>query len=184
MVSVNETSVKNLLYNAQAIRQRVSELAVEIAAGLPSGDLVLIGILRGSFVFLADLVRELHRHGVSTQIDFMMLQSYGAGTVSNGDPKLIKDFTLDVSGHTVLLVDDILDTGRTLDFAARHIRERGADLCKTCVLLDKPARRTLLFQADYVGFEVPDVFIVGYGLDFNGRCREWPYLAQLESPAT
>ncbi|MDZ4200188.1 MAG: hypoxanthine phosphoribosyltransferase [Kiritimatiellia bacterium] len=177
---MKEPSVKNLLFGEAAIRDRVATLAERIAADHPGREITLIGVLRGSFMFLADLVRVLHGHGIAAQIDFLMLESYGSATVSSGAVRMLKDFSIDVAGREVLLVDDILDTGRTLSFARRHILERGAAACRTCVLLDKPARRAVPFEADYAGFQVPDVFVVGYGLDYDGRCREWPYLAELK----
>lgn len=176
-----EPAVKKRLFEEDRIRARVAELAGRIAANPAGRDLTLIGILRGSFMFLADLVRDLHGRNVAVRIDFLTLESYGAHTVSSGRVRLIKDFAIDVTGREVVLVDDILDTGRTLDFARRHILGRGAAGCRCCVLLDKPARRVVPCRADYVGFEVPDVFVVGYGLDFDGRFREWPFLAELEA---
>jgi hypoxanthine phosphoribosyltransferase len=180
---VKNPTVKKRLFEAEAIRNRVCALAGEVAAIYPDRDLTLIGVLRGSFIFLADLVRELHRHGVRTRIDFLTLESYGSGTTSSGTVRRAKDFSIDVAGSEVILVDDILDSGRTLDFARKHVLARGAASCRTCVLLDKPARRAVPFEADFVGFRVPDVFVVGYGLDFDGWCREWPFLAQLDPEA-
>ncbi len=175
--------VKKRLFEAGALRARVAALAAEMAAGSPGRPLTLIGVLRGSFIFLADLVRELHHNGVAVRIDFLTLESYGSGTVSSGVVHLAKDFPIEVAGSDVVLVDDILDSGRTLDFARRHVLARGAATCRTCVLLDKPARRVVPFEADFVGFRVPDVFVVGYGLDYDGWCREWPFLAELEAEA-
>lgn len=142
-------------------------------------DLVLIGILRGSFMFLADLVRELYRHQIHARIDFITLASYGGGTQSSGQVQIRKDFTVDVTDSDVLLVDDILDTGRTLTFAASHVRARGAKSVTTCALLDKPARRVVPCQADFVGFTMSDAFVVGYGLDYNSFYRELPFIAEL-----
>jgi len=176
-------SVKKRLFEADALRARVVALAGDMAAQYAGREVILIGVLRGSFVFLADLVRELYHHGVAVQIDFMTLESYGSNTVSKGVVHSAKPFSIEVSGREVVLVDDILDTGRTLEFARRQILESGAVHCRTCVLLDKPSRRVVPMEADFVGFLVPDIFVVGYGLDFNGRCREWPFLAELNLEA-
>ncbi len=174
--------VRDRLLGEDQIRQRVEGLAAAIAADVwPAGGppLLMIGILRGSFIFLADLVRALHRRGVPVRIDFMVLESYGAGTESSGDVRVRKDFSMDVAGASVVIVDDILDTGRTLAFARRHVLDRGAATVRTCALLDKPSRRVVPFEADHVGFTVPDVFVVGYGLDYDHRYRELPWIAKV-----
>ena len=167
------------LLSEEALRERIDALAAEIGRDFRGRDLAMIGILRGSFIFLADLVRALHRHGVRSVIDFIVLESYGAGTESSGRVRLNKDFRLDVTAEDVLLVDDILDTGRTLSYAAALLRERGAKSVRTCALLDKPARRVVPFQADYVGFTIEDAFVVGYGLDYDHHYRELPYVAKV-----
>ncbi len=163
----------------ERIRKRVDELAREIAAAHPGGILLLVGILRGSFMFVADLMRALHRHGVCASVDFMQLESYGAGTESSGRVRVVRDLGLPVAGRRVLVVDDILDSGRTLDFAARHLRAQGAEHVALCALLDKPSRRVVPVNADYTGFEIPDTFVVGYGLDYDHHHRELPYLAEI-----
>jgi hypoxanthine phosphoribosyltransferase len=177
--AVRPHRIDTTLFTAGQIQTRVETLADEVTGGAGEAELVLVGILRGSFIFLADLVRAFRRRGVGALIDFMTLESYGGDTASCGEVRLAKDFSMDVQGASVLLVDDILDTGRTLTFAARHARARGAAAVRTCVLLDKPARRAVPFRADYVGFTVPDRFVVGYGLDYAGRYRDLPYLAEL-----
>jgi hypoxanthine phosphoribosyltransferase len=140
---------------------------------------VVIGILRGSFIFLADLVRELYVHGVRPRIDFMTLESRGAGVESTGSVLIRKDITVDVKGSDVLLVDDILDTGRTLRFARAHLAAKGARRVRIAVLLDKPSRRDVSLEADHVGFRVEDHFVVGYGLDYDSHYRELPYIAKV-----
>lgn len=171
--------IRDVLFTAQDIARRVDALVLEMAADCRTEDFVMIGILRGSFMFLADLVRDLYEHHVHPRIDFITLESYGSGTVSSGNVRITKDIGLDIRGATVLLVDDILDTGRTLNFARQHLLDKGAAAVRTCALLDKPARRAVPFKADYVGFTIEDFFVVGYGLDYDARYRELPYIAKV-----
>jgi hypoxanthine phosphoribosyltransferase len=158
----------------------VEQLAREISKDLPSPAPLIIGLLTGSFIFVADLVRGLSRLNVQPQVDFMAVSHYGATTESSGLVTIGKDVTLDVSGQSVLLVDDILDTGRSLSLGRDHLAARGPMWLRTCVLLDKPSRRALPIKADYIGFEVPDVWVIGYGLDAAGDGRALPYVAALE----
>lgn len=174
---MNSHHIEQVLFSAVQLEARVRTLVHEMAADCRSDKLVIIGILRGSFIFLADLVRELYRQDVHPRIDFMTLESYGSGTESSGTVRVVKDVGMDVAGTDVLIVDDILDSGRTLSFAQRHLRELGARSVRTCALLDKPARRVVPFKADYIGFSIEDRFVVGYGLDFDGRYREVPHIA-------
>ena len=169
--------IQQVLFSDAQIATRLRALVREMADGCRGENLVIVGILRGSFIFLADLVRELYRQDVHPRIDFMTLESYGAGTESSGTVRVVKDVGMDVAGADVLVVDDILDTGRTLHFAREHLLARGARSVRTCALLDKPARRVVPFQADYIGFTIEDRFVVGYGLDFDGRYREVPHIA-------
>ncbi len=167
-----------LITEAQ-IKVRMADMVLEIARDLQHQPLTAIGILRGSFMFTADLVRLLYINDIHPLIDFVFVTSY-EGKESTGDMRLLRDMSLDVKDHNVLVVDDILDTGRTLKYTHEYIRERGAKQVKSCVLLDKPSRRIVPISADYVGFTIEDVFIVGYGLDYNGRYRDLPYLGILE----
>ena len=169
--------IRHVLLSAEQIRDRVGRLVQEMALGCRGEDVVLVGILRGSFIFLADLVRELYRQDVYPRIDFMTLESYGADTESSGTVRLAKDVGMDLKGTDVIVVDDILDTGRTLSFARQHLLARGAHSVRTCALLDKPARRVVPFHADYIGFTIEDCFVVGYGLDYDGHYRELPHIA-------
>lgn len=171
--------IEEIVISEDAIEKRVDALVVEMQTACKSDNLVMIGILRGSFIFLADLVRGLYRHGVRSRIDFMTLESYGSGTTSSGEVRVIKDIRMDVAGADVMLVDDILDSGRTLTFATRHLLEKGTRSVQTVALLDKPAQRVLPFKADFVGFTVPDEFVVGYGLDYDSFYRELPYIAKV-----
>lgn len=169
------------LFSSAQIQSRIDELVDEIQEKLriePNGPLVVIGILRGSFIFLADLVRALDRHALHPQIDFLTLQSYGSATESSGNVEVLKDVSVRVQGSTVLLIDDILDSGRTLNFAVNHMQNKGAGRIFSCNLLDKPSRRVVPVSSDFVGFEVPDLFVIGYGLDYDNRYRELPYIAE------
>jgi hypoxanthine phosphoribosyltransferase len=171
--------VKEILIDKEAIARRVDELVDAIAADSPSGNLVVIGILKGSFMFLADLMRSFHRHGVHPRIDFLTLSSYGADTVSAGQVDVIHDLREDIEGADVLLIDDILDTGLTLASAKALLLGRGAKTVRSCVLLDKKTHRSVEFEADYAGFAIADHFVVGYGLDYGNLYRELPHIAKV-----
>ena len=168
-----------VLFEAETIARRIDDLVEEMAERERSERLVMIGVLRGSFMFLADLVRSLDRHRLHPRIDFMTLASYHGGTESSGRVDILRDTSIDLEGADVLLVDDILDTGRTLRFAVEHLGGKGARRVRTCVLLDKPARRVEELRADYVGFEIEDRFVVGYGLDYDNRFRELPFIGHV-----
>ncbi|NLF39605.1 hypoxanthine phosphoribosyltransferase [bacterium] len=167
------------IVSSDDLKTRLEGIVDDIRALMPTDDLVVIALLKGSFVFLADLIRLLHRHHIAVEVDFMTLASYGEGTESKG-VSVVKDIETDIAGRPVLLVDDILDTGRTLKRAASILRERAPLCVKTCVLLDKPERRIEQIRADIVGFTVPNTFVVGYGLDYARRHRELPFIARLE----
>ncbi len=164
-----------LLYSAAEVGARVGALATEIADSL-GPDILIVAILKGGFVFTADLLRALHHHGVHPRIDFLTLSSYGAGTESSGQVTITRDITDDVRGAKILLIDDILESGHTLAFARELLRERGAETVRLCVLLDKPEKRKTEINADYVGFAIGDAFVVGYGLDYAHYYRELPYI--------
>ncbi|NLX24589.1 MAG: hypoxanthine phosphoribosyltransferase [Lentisphaerae bacterium] len=176
---MNAYDVKEILIDKNAIAERVDELIDAIAEGAEPGNLVVIGILKGSFMFLADLMRSFHRHDIRPRIDFITLSSYGAGTVSSGTVTVIHDIREDIAETDILLVDDILDTGRTLAFSKKLFLQRGARSVQSCVLLDKKVPRAVEFEADYVGFAIDDHFVVGYGLDYNNYYRELPHIAKL-----
>jgi hypoxanthine phosphoribosyltransferase len=161
------------------IAARVEELARDIRALMPN-DTLMVPILTGSFIFAADLVRALAHVGADWPLDFMTLSSYGAGTESSGRVQIVRDLREPVTGRTVLLIDDILDTGNTLLFARNLLRERGASDVRICALLDKPARRRVDLAADFVGFAVADEFLVGYGLDKAGCHRGLAYIGAIE----
>lgn len=163
------------LISAQQIRGRIAELAAEIESDYRGRELVVVALLTGTVLFLADLVRRLP---IPLRLDFIGVSSYGAGTVS-GELTFTKELKLDVRGRDVLIVDDILDTGKTLGRVLRKIEGLGPRRTRVCVLLDKQARREVEVKADYVGFRVPDLFVVGYGLDFAERYRNLPFIGVL-----
>lgn len=163
------------LFDEKAIAARVDEIAREIAAARPV-NLLVVAVLKGSFIFAADLARALHRAGLAPEMEFLHLSSYGADTASSGEVKVLRDVASDVKGRDVVLVDDILESGRTLAFARDRLMERGARSVRIAALLDKPVRRKAAISADYVGFECPDRFVVGYGMDMGHRWRQLPYI--------
>jgi hypoxanthine phosphoribosyltransferase len=171
------------LISAEKISWRISEMAQEIASQMPP-DLMIVGLLRGSFVFAADLLRALHAAGaknnIRPQVDFMTLLSYGAGTTSSGSIQVARDIADPVQGRDVLIIDDILESGRTLTFAHQRIKDGGARSVKIAVLLEKPGKRKVDINADYVGFIIPDKFVVGYGLDYANYYRELPFIGSIE----
>ena len=173
------TQTLRTLFTADQIRARVNAMADTLAANLPDGEVLCVALLNGSFIFAADLARALAERDVHPVIDFMTPASYHGSTASSGSVTLRHDLSLPVAGRDVLLVDDILDTGLTLQAVCRLLIERGAASVHTCVLLDKPSRRRVPVTADLVGFVIADVFVVGYGLDYDNRYRHLPYLAAL-----
>lgn len=175
---MNDVVELDPLFAAETISARLETLATEIADAMPK-DFAAVAILKGSFVFAADLIRSLASHSVNPEVDFMTLASYGTQTVSSGTVRLLRDVEISVAGREVLLIDDILDSGRTIDFARRHMLERGASAVKVCVLLDKTAGRTQAHTADFVGFACPPAFVVGYGMDHAHKFRGLPFVAIL-----
>jgi len=177
-MAISTSSAINVLFSEEEIARRVEVLAREICSDEP-GELLVVVVLKGSFVFAADLIRALERVGASAQVDFVTLSSYGVGKKSTGTVTLTHDLVEDVKGRSILLVDDILESGRTMAFARKTLLERGADSVKTCLLLDKPANRKVDIEADYVGFSIGDEFVVGYGLDYAHRYRGLPFIGTL-----
>lgn len=171
--------VKEILIDKAEIATRVDSLVDEIILNGQPNRLVVIGILKGSFMFFADLMRSFYRHNAHPHIDFMTVSSYGAGTVSTGTVQIIHDIRENLVDADVLLVDDILDSGRTLAFTKKLMMERGAKSVQSCVLLDKKTNRAVEFEADYAGFEIDDLFVVGYGLDYDNLYRELPHIAKV-----
>ena len=167
-----------VLYDELAIADRTEALAKEIAAANPK-ELLVVAILKGSFMFAADLLRALYRAGMEPQVEFFHLSSYLEGTVSSGAVKILRDIESSVRDRDVLLVDDILELGRTLAFAKDLLVARGARRVLICTMLEKPGKRAVPVDADFVGFVCPDVFVVGYGMDVAHCYRELPFIGRV-----
>jgi hypoxanthine phosphoribosyltransferase len=173
-----EDHVHHTLIDRDRLQARVAELAVEIShdyAGV--GDLLLVCVLKGAFMFLSDLSRQL---AVPHAIDFMAVSSYGASTESSGIVRILMDLETSILGQHILVVEDIIDSGRTLDYITRNLTTRGPASLKICALLDKKERRVIPIPVDYVGFEIPDEFVIGYGLDFAELYRNLPFIGVLK----
>ena len=165
------------MISAKRIAARVEALAEEITQAFAGTDkLVVVGLLRGSFVFIADLVRELH---LPVEVDFLEASSYGDGMETSREVRILKDLRSPIEGRDVLLVEDIVDTGFTLSHVIHLIESRKPRKLRTIALLDKPARREVQLSADWIGFEIPDEFVVGYGIDFAQRNRNLPFIGKV-----
>ena len=175
---VVKSDMKELLFDEETIKNRVEELGKEITKHYENdeSELVVVGILRGSTLFFADLIRFVN---LPISIDFMAISSYGNSSQS-GIVKIVKDLEADVTGKNILIVEDIIDTGKTLKYLLHYFQERGAKTVKVASMLDKPERRLVEISGDFVGFEVPNDFIVGYGLDYNQSYRNLPYIISLK----
>lgn len=167
-----------VLISAEDIARRVQELGREITADYQGRSLMIIGILKGAVVFMSDLIRQI---SVPLEVDFMAISSYGEATETSGVVQLLKDLDRPIEGKHVLIVEDIIDTGLTLSYLYQLLQSRNPATLKTVVLLDKPERRRTDFTPDYVGFTIPDKFVIGYGLDYNHMHRELPYVGVLEN---
>lgn len=166
----------NVLIGTEEIARRVKELGEEISRDYVNKDLVVVGILKGAVVFMSDLIREIT---VPLEVDFMATSSYGAATQSSGVVQLLKDLDTAVEGRDVLIVEDIIDSGLTLSYLSQLIQSRKPASVKTIAFLDKPSRRQTEFTPDYLGFSIPDHFVVGYGLDVNSKYRQLPYVGAI-----
>ncbi|EBA07311.1 hypoxanthine phosphoribosyltransferase [Sagittula stellata E-37] len=165
------------MISAKAIAARIEALAQEITRAFGDTEkLVVVGLLRGSFVFIADLVRELR---LPVEVDFLEASSYGDATESSREVRILKDLRSGIEGRDVLVVEDIVDTGHTLHHVMHLLRGRNPARLKTIALLDKPARREVDFKADWIGFEIPDEFVVGYGIDYAQRNRNLPFIGKV-----
>ncbi len=160
------------LIGKEEIAEKVKALAAEITRDYHDKDTVFVGILKGSFIFLADLARAVEIENL--ELGFMMVSSYGSGTKSSGNINIKKDLETDLKGKHVLIVEDIVDSGNTLSYLKKYLSNREAASVKVCTILDKPSRRQTELVADYCGFEIPDAFAVGYGLDYDEKFRQLP----------
>ena len=179
----NPEQIGEILVQPDELNNRVKELAAEISrdyAGLDQG-LLLIGVLKGALFFIADLMRAIE---VPCEVDFMAVSSYGSATQSSGVVRIIKDLDAPLEGRDVLIVEDIVDSGLTLQYLIRNLKARGPKSLEVCTLLSKPIRRPEAADVKYVGFEIPDRFVIGFGLDHQERHRNLPYVAALEPKAT
>jgi hypoxanthine phosphoribosyltransferase len=171
--------VATVLITAESLDRRVREMAADIERDSPGAATIhLVSVLKGSFVFLSDLVRHM---GTRVTLDFMAVSSYGKGTSSSGEVRLLKDLDVGIEGRDVVLVEDIVDTGLTLSYLQDILRARGPRRLRTACLLSKPSRRQVEVALDYTGFEIDDRFVVGYGLDYDERFRNLPYIGVLET---
>jgi hypoxanthine phosphoribosyltransferase len=175
-----ESVVGEVLLDAETVRNRVAELGAEISAEYDGRDLLLIGVLKGAVFFMADLMRKLT---IPCEVDFMAISSYGASTDSSGVVRILKDLDINIEGRDVLVVEDIIDSGLTLSYLMRNLESREPSSLEICALLTKPARREIDVPVRYVGFEIPNRFVIGYGLDFGERYRNLPYVAVLSDEA-
>jgi hypoxanthine phosphoribosyltransferase len=169
-----------ILFPKEVIERRVGELAEQISSDYEGKELLVVGILNGAFIFMADLIRGLE---VPCRVDFVRVTSYGCGSVSSGEVRITKDLETSIAGRDVLIVEDIVDTGLTLSRLVEVLRERRPASLRVCAFLDKQERRRVRFAADYVGFSIPDRFVVGYGLDYNEKFRFLPDVCVLEDIA-
>jgi hypoxanthine phosphoribosyltransferase len=171
-----DQAVGEVLIEQLALQSRIAELGAEISADYAGRDLLLVGVLKGAVFFMADLMRELT---VPCEIDFMAISSYGAATDSSGVVRILKDLDINVADREVLVVEDIIDSGLTLSYLMRNLRARKPASLEVVTLLTKPDRREIDVPVRYVGFEIPNRFVIGYGLDFAERYRNLPYVAVL-----
>lgn len=169
--------IKEVLVNEEQLKECVQKLGAQITKDYEGKNLLLVSVLRGSVIFMADLMREIK---IPCTIDFMSVSSYGAGTKSSGVVKIIKDLDLNLAGYDILIIEDILDSGNTLSYLKKILLTRNPSSIKICTLLDKPERRTADITADYSGFSIPDAFAVGYGLDYDEKYRNLPFIGVLD----
>jgi hypoxanthine phosphoribosyltransferase len=172
-----ERAVGEILIDEETLAARVKELGAEVSADYEGRDLLLIGVLKGAVFFMADLMRNLT---VPCEVDFMAISSYGAATDSSGIVRILKDLDINIEGRDVLVVEDIIDSGLTLSYLIRNLESREPASLEVCALLTKPTRREIDVPVRYVGFEIPNKFVVGYGLDFAERYRNLPYVGVLD----
>jgi hypoxanthine phosphoribosyltransferase len=176
-----EQGIAEVLIEEEALRERVAELGAEISADYTGRDLLLVGVLKGAVFFMADLMRAIDVH---CEVDFMAISSYGASTDSSGVVRILKDLDTAIEGRHVVVVEDIIDSGLTLSYLMRNLRARNPATLEVCALLTKPERREIDVPLRYIGFEIPNRFVVGYGLDFAERYRNLRYVGVLDEDGT
>lgn len=169
--------IERVIYSASAIQKREKELAAQLSDEYRGKKPVIVSVLTGAILFTVDVFDKMD---IFAQLDFIDVSSYGGGTQSSGHVKLVHDLKNDIKGRDVLVMEDIVDTGRTLKFLVDLLKDRGANSIKVCSMLDKPEGRVVDVKADYVGFNVPNEFLVGYGLDYDGYYRNLPYVGVLK----
>ena len=174
---MDDDAIGDILVKSEELQNRVSELAAEISRDYANRDLVLIGVLTGAVFFLSDLMRQLE---VPCEVDFMAVASYGSATKSSGVVRILKDLDAVIEGRDVLIIEDIVDSGLTLQYLLRNLGARNPRSLEVCALLTKPERRKVTLPTRYVGFEIPDRFVIGYGLDHQEHYRNLPYVAALK----
>ena len=174
------SAIERILLSEDQIKARIAELGRELTADYAGKNPIFIGVLKGVVMFFADMIRAIP---LDCQIDFMAVSSYGGGTQSSGKIRIQKDISVDLAGRHVVILEDILDSGLTLSHTAAYLKTKGPASLKICTLLDKPDRRKAELQADYVGFTIPNLFVVGYGLDFDENYRNLPYVGVLKPEA-
>ena len=172
-----DNDIEKILVDARQLEEINKRLGEQITKDFADKNLLVVGILKGSLYFMADLTRNID---LPLKLDFLAVSSYGSSTRSSGSVKIIKDIDIDLAGYDVLLVEDILDSGRTLDYVSKMLSARGANSISIVTLLDKPERRVVDLKPDYVGADVPDEFVVGYGLDYDQQYRNLPYIGALK----
>ncbi|MCR5208373.1 MAG: hypoxanthine phosphoribosyltransferase [Eubacterium sp.] len=176
MATLNN-DINEILVSKDELDEINRRLGAQITKDFADKNLLVVGILKGSVYFMTDLTRHID---LPLKLDFLAVSSYGGGTTSTGAVKIIKDIDIDLAGYDLLIVEDILDSGRTLDYVCRMLKTRGANSISVCTLLDKPERRVVDLTPDYVGCSVPDEFVVGYGLDYDQQYRNLPYIGSLK----
>ncbi len=169
--------VETILLDENVLAKRIQELGEEISKGYAGEEIMLVGILKGASVFLSDLIRQI---SLPTYIDYMVVSSYGNSAETSGVVRIIKDLEDNIEGKNIIIVEDIIDTGLTLSYLSQNLLSRNPKSLKICTLLDKPARREREINIDYKGFEVPDEFIIGYGIDYAGKYRNLPFIGILK----
>ncbi|MGN0659981.1 MAG: hypoxanthine phosphoribosyltransferase [Emergencia sp.] len=173
----NQAVIGKILLTGQQIADRAKELGEEISRDYAGEELVLVGTLKGAVMFMGELMKHIT---LDTQIDFISASSYGSGTVSSGNVVIKKDIDIDIRGRHVLIIEDIIDTGNTLKYLKDNFLARDPASVRICTMLDKPSRRTADVSGDYIGFAVEDLFVIGYGLDYDQKYRNLPYISYLE----